>query len=66
LIWVGQGEIKMRKPLKIAILEFEKMAAESQGLFALTKNLRIQLKIERNLEGGSTLVPLKINFYYSH
>ena len=32
--------------------------AESQGHFAPTKNLRIQLEIERNLKGGSTLVPL--------
>jgi hypothetical protein len=41
LIWVGQGEIKMRKPLKIAILAFEKMAAESQGEVTLLKLLQI-------------------------
>ena len=43
---------------------YYKDLAESQGHFAPTKNLGIKLKIERNLQGGSTFVPLKIFFYY--
>ena len=38
-IWVDQKEMEMQKPLKIAILAFKKMAAESQGQSVMPKML---------------------------
>ena len=52
----------MRKPLKIAILAFEKMAAESQGLFPKIKNVDFA-PISKLFGGGLQKVSIFFHTY---
>ena len=51
----------MRRPLKTAIFAFNKLVAESQGLFSIIRIIEIKNKFKTIFNIGATLVPISFS-----